>query len=309
MKAAPIDQSSIREKAATLTYVVLTAARNEEELIEKTLKSMVIQTVKPLKWIIVSDGSTDRTDEIVRSYAEQHPWIELMRMPERKERDFGGKARSINTAYEHVRNLQFDLVSNLDADISFGPTLFEYLLGKFRTIPRLGVGGTPYAENPEKPHLHSCSESWADLNYVSGACQLFRRECWEQIGGYVQIKSGGMDWIAVTTARINGWQTTCFVDQHYFHHRKVGTGTWSPLGARFEYGKKAYWLGGHPLWEVLRGIASMKQSPFVIGGLSFIWGYFYAAMTRTERKVPIEVMQFRRADQMARLRKIVGLGK
>src|ERR1700722_17836129 len=103
-----------------LSYILITPARNEAEYIGLTLESMVAQTCLPLKWIIVSDGSTDQTDEIVRSYTEAHPWIQLLRMPERKERHFAGKVDAFDAGYERAKDLDFDVVGNLDADVSFG---------------------------------------------------------------------------------------------------------------------------------------------------------------------------------------------
>src|SRR5215467_6869786 len=102
-----------------LEYVVITPARNEAHFIEQTLKSVTSQTVLPLKWVIVSDGSTDGTDDIVKQYAAQYPWIELLRMPERAERHFAGKVHAFNAGYTRVRDTEYDVVVSLDADISF----------------------------------------------------------------------------------------------------------------------------------------------------------------------------------------------
>src|SRR6185295_12845914 len=130
-----------------LTYVLVTPARNERELIEGTIRSVVAQTHLPSKWVIVSDGSTDGTDEIVSRYAKDHAWIELLRMPERRERNFGAKAINFNTAFERLRPEAFDVIGNLDADMTFVPDYFEFLVGKFSEWPRLGVAGTPVVED------------------------------------------------------------------------------------------------------------------------------------------------------------------
>src|ERR1700741_3040638 len=111
------------------SYILITPARNEAEFIELTIKSVVGQTVLPLKWIIVSDGSTDGTDDIVRRYMAEHPWIELLRMPERLERHFAGKVLAFNAGYERARSLPFDAVGSLDGDISFDAKYFAFLLG------------------------------------------------------------------------------------------------------------------------------------------------------------------------------------
>src|SRR6201999_2013743 len=127
-------------------YVLITPARNEVDLIEGPLKSVTAQTMPPVKWVIVSDGSTDGTDELVLKYAAQFPWIELLRMPERKERNFSGKVLAFRAGQERMAGLEYDVIGNLDADITFEPDYFEFLMGKFAENPKLGVGGTPYRE-------------------------------------------------------------------------------------------------------------------------------------------------------------------
>ena len=174
-----------------LTYVLITPARNEERFIEQTIQSVIAQTILPKKWVIVSDGSTDGTDEIVKKYLPDHPWMELVRMPERQERHFAAKVQSFNAGYHRVKNQEFDVVGNLDADITFGPEYFANLLAKLDGDPKLGVVGTPFVEG-----TMSYNFKFSSVEHVSGACQLFRRECFEQIGGYAQVKGGGIDWIA-----------------------------------------------------------------------------------------------------------------
>src|SRR5216684_1499213 len=127
-------------------YVLITPARNEAKFIELTLKSVVAQTVLPLKWVIVSDGSTDGTDDIVNKYLAERPWMELIRMPERRERHFAGKVHAFNAGYAKVKKLSYDFIGNLDGDITFDRDYLAFLLRKFADNPRLGVGGTPYEE-------------------------------------------------------------------------------------------------------------------------------------------------------------------
>ena len=127
----------------TLTYVLITPARNEEAYIEENNQSVVSQTVKPLRWVVVSDGSTDRTDEIVSKYIAENPWIELVRTPERTERHFAGKVHAFNTGYARLKDLDYDIIGNLDADISFEPDYFAFLLGKLTSIRNSGSVGRP----------------------------------------------------------------------------------------------------------------------------------------------------------------------
>jgi len=289
----------------TLRYALVTPARNEVAYIEGTIKSVVSQTIKPIRWVIVSDGSTDGTDDLVRRYAAEHPWIELLRMPERKERQFAAKAHAFNAGYARLQGLAYDLVGNLDADLTFKPDYFEFLLRKMSENPRLGVVGTPFVENFDRPDQHTYAHSAANLEHVSGACQLFRRECFEAIGGYVPVKGGAIDWIAVTTARMRGWQTRTFTERVLFHHRKIGTGNDSAWMVNYHYGKKAYYTGSHPVWALMRGLFQMRKSPYIVGGGLFQLGFVWAAITRMPRPVSQELMTFHRGEQMARLNALV----
>lgn len=288
-----------------MRYALITPARNEVKFIGATIRSVVAQTVHPVIWIVVSDGSTDGTDEIVERYAREYEWISLMRMPEHRDRTFAAKATAFNTAYERLVSANFEIVGNLDADITLPPDYFEFLLSRFMEQPRLGVAGTPFVEDADKRDDHTYSHRFADLTHVSGACQMFRRECFQQIGGYVPIKGGGVDWVAVTTARINGWETQTFLERTSHHHRKMGTASRGPLMARFKHGQEDYYVGSHPVWQLFRSVFQMKSKPYVLGGLFLLLGYAHAMVTRMPRPIPREVITFRRAEQMARLRKII----
>jgi glycosyltransferase involved in cell wall biosynthesis len=290
----------------TLTYVLVTPARNEEALIQGTIDAVVSQTRRPLRWVIVSDGSTDATDDIVRSQCEKHEWIELLRMPEHRDRQFAAKATCFNAGARKLASLEYDLIGNLDADITFEPDYYDFLLARFAENPRLGVAGTPFVEDHGRPEQHTYAHDAANLQHVSGACQLFRRECFEDVGGYRPIKGGAIDWVAVTTARMRGWQTRTFVDKVCYHHRRIGTATHSTLAARFHYGRKAYYVGGDPLWELGRGVFQMGRRPLIAGGISFMAGYLWALAMRMERPVPLELIAFHRGEQRARLRRVVG---
>jgi glycosyltransferase involved in cell wall biosynthesis len=290
-----------RGSASALQYVLITPARNEEQYIRSTLDSMVAQTRPPLRWVIVSDASSDRTDEIVEEYRQKYDWIDLIRMPEHRDRSFAAKVQCINAALETIRHLRFDVVGSLDADISFEPDYFEFLLGKFAENPRLGVSGTPFVE-----HGRHYDYRFTNIEHVSGACQLFRRGCFEQIGGYVPIKGGGIDWTAVTTARMMGWQTRTFTERTCLHHRPMGTASANQLAALYRHGKKDYNLGGHPLWQLFRCTYQATRSPYLIGGLCLLAGYSSALLRRVERPISPELVRFCRAEQMARLRRVFG---
>jgi poly-beta-1,6-N-acetyl-D-glucosamine synthase len=281
---------------APLTYVLITPARNEAQYIERTLASVVAQTVTPLKWVVVSDGSTDGTDDIVRRYAAEHRWIELVRMPERHERHFAGKVHAFNAGYARVRDLAYDVIGSLDADISFGDDYFAFLLDKLATDRELGVVGTPFKGRSTYDYR------FVSRQHVSGACQLFRRSCFEDIGGYVPVRTGGIDHIAVLTARMKGWRTRTFTERACLHHRELGSAQHSPLGTKFRDGVLDYLLGGHPLWELFRTVYQATRRPWLIGGLTLLAGYTSAMVRRLERPVSPELVAFRRKEQMQRLR-------
>ncbi len=285
-----------------MSYVLITPARNEEAHIETVIRSVTSQTVLPKKWVIVSDGSTDRTDEIVQAYVRKHDWIDYLRMPEHRDRHFAAKVSCFNAGYERVKRLQYDIMGNLDADISFDPGYFEFLLSKFEDIPHLGVAGTPFIEEG----YSSLSDSYEGGEHVAGGCQLFRRECFKEIGGYSSVKPGSVDKIAVVTARMKGWKTQSFRETFFFHHRKLGTGGGGKWRAIFEYGRRDYRMGRHPLWEFLRILYQATKRPYLLNGLLLMGGYLWAFVTREERPVSKEFVAFVQREQMRRLRTILG---
>jgi glycosyltransferase involved in cell wall biosynthesis len=283
-----------------MKYVLITSARNEESHIRKTIESVVAQTQPPQQWIIIDDGSTDRTVEIIEEFVARVAWISLIRRLNRPNRDFKGKADAVNNAFKLLEKSDFDVVGNLDADISFGPDHFDFLLQKFREDPQLGVAGTAYMEE----NWDSTKDSFEGETSVHGACQLFRRDCFQQIGGYTSSASGGVDWIAVTTARMMGWKTRNFPDRRFYHHRTMGTAERSALGAMFDYGMKDYFLGGSPLWELFRVVYRLGKRPYVLGGIALLCGYARAALKRMKRPVSPELVSFHRREQMMKLRAI-----
>ncbi len=282
-------------------YVLITPARNEAKFIELTIKSVVAQTIRPLKWVIVSDGSTDGTDELVSRYAAVHPWIESIRMPERRQRHFAGKVRAFIAGIARMKGLEYAIIGSLDADISFEEDYFSFLLQKLAEDPALGLVGTPFQERSNRTYDYR----FASIEHVSGACQLFRRECFEEIGGYLPVKAGCIDHIAVISARMKGWKTRTFTDKVCLHHREMGTAQHGILVARFRNGAKDYAIGNHPVWELFRTVHQMTKRPFLIGGLVLVCGYMWAVIRQIESPVSRELVKFYRREQMMRLKKVL----
>ena len=279
-------------------YVLITPARNEAKHIGLTLDSVVAQAIRPLRWVIISDGSTDGTDEIVSAYAARHPWIELIRMPERRERHFSGKVQAFNAGYDRVKDLDYEVIASLDGDISFDPEYFEFLLERLVADPKLGLVGTPFQEHGKPIYDYR----FVNIEHVSGACQVFRRQCFEDIGGYKPMKGGGIDYLAVLTSRMKGWKTRTFTEKTCDHHRPMGTAQNVVLTARYKLGVKDYVLGSHPVWVLFRTTYQMSKKPVVTGGLMLLAGYTGAWLKRTPRPIAADVMAFRRREEMERLK-------
>jgi hypothetical protein len=198
--------------------------------------------------------------------------------------------------------MDFEVVGNLDGDISFPADYLEFLVRKFSEDPSLGVTGTPFVENG----YDSARDSFEGENHVAGGCQMFRRRCFEEIGGYIPNRAGGIDWIAVTTARMKGWRTRSFAEMRFQHYRTLGTAERGVLAALFSYGEKDYYLGGSPVWEIFRVVYRMAKKPVISGGLALLCGYCWAAVTRTKRPVSAELMDFHRGEQMKKLKVLLG---
>lgn len=283
------------------SYVLITPARNEAQFIELTLQSVVAQTVLPLKWVIVSNGSTDDTDAIVQKYARNHSWIELVCMTGSKQRSFAGKVLAFNAGYACVANLDFGVVASLDGDISFDPDYFSFLLEKLAADPTLGLVGTPFQESSQATYDYR----FVSIEHVSGACQVFRRECFEAIDGYKPLKGGGVDHLAVITARMKGWKTRTFTEKICLHHRQVGTAQRGAIAARFRHGMKDHSFGNHPVWEICRAGYQMMRKPYIISGFALVTGYLWAMSRGLEKSLSPEAVLFQRREQMQRLSRFV----
>jgi len=281
-----------------MKYILITSARNEEAYVTKTLDSVTTQTQLPERWVVIDDGSSDRTAEIVGNYAQKFPWITLIRNPKREGRNFAAKANAVNAALERVGNVEFGVLGNLDADVSFPPEYMEFLMGKFAADPKLGVAGTPFTQ---AGGYDSTRDSFEGENFVAGPIQLFRRECFREIGGYTASPAGGVDWIAVMTAKMKGWTARSFAEKRFHHYRSMGTAEKKPVAALFSYGQKDYYLGGSPVWQLFRVSYRLVKKPYFIGSLALLSGYVWAAMKRMPRPIPPELVRYNRAEQMKKL--------
>lgn len=280
-----------------MNYALVSAARNEAAFIEQTIQSVINQTVRPVRWIIVSDGSTDATDDIVMRYAERFDWINLLRNNGDKQRNFGSKAKAVMAGYAQLSQIQFDCIGNLDVDITFEPTYYEGILAKMAENPRLGLaGGIRY---------DLCNGAfkrvYAAQNSVGGPFQLFRADCFAQIGGYMNLSCGGIDAVAETSARMYGWEVRSFETFVVHHHRCTGTANRTRLEASFRAGQRDYLIGYHPLFELARCFRRISRFRSVRYYLYLLAGYFWSAVQRKERPVSQQFVKFLQREQLARL--------
>ena len=278
-------------------YVLITPARNEEAYLEKTIEAVLAQTIRPKKWIIVSDGSVDRTDEIAASYARNHNFILVLRVGAGQQKDFGSKVRAFQAGYDQLPNENFGFVGNLDADVSFAPDYYQQVLERLRANPRLGIAGGIIQERIGDQFI----SQRISLNSVAGAVQLFRRECFEAIGGYIPMKFGGIDAAAEIMARMHGWMVQTFPEIPVRHHRRVSTGQATVFRARFRQGMTNYLLGYHPLFQLLSCLYRTVDRPYLVGSALLLLGYGWSWIRRERRPIPREVVEFLRAEQRARM--------
>ncbi len=278
-------------------YVLITAAHNEEKYIEGTIRSVLNQSKLPLRWIIVSDASTDRTEEIVMKYAGENAVIELMRLEEAHRHSFGAKSKAIKAGYDHLKGLEFDFIGILDADISLERFYYGNLLIQFREDTKLGItGGFIYESSAGLFTSRRGNKTWS----VAGATQFFRRECYEGIGGIHSLRYGGADWCAEVSAQMMGWTVRANPELKVFHHRATGTAN-NLLRHRFQEGKKDFSLGCLPAFEVVKCIGRLADKPIAIGGLARLAGFAWSYCLRVDRSVSKEFIRFLRQQQKRRL--------
>ncbi len=276
-------------------YVVITPVRDEEEHLERTIQAVVNQTIRPAEWVIVDDGSTDKTPEILDSYASQYPWIRGLHRTNRGFRKSGGGVvEAFNEGFKRLNCGDWNFVVKLDGDLSFEPDYFERIIERFRLDPRLGIaGGTLYCvDNGEKkiernPQFH-----------VRGATKVYRRECWEAIGGL--WPAAGWDTVDEASASMRGWTTMSIPDISALHHRHVGgaDGMWYDS---VKHGRIWYAVGYHPLFVLASCLYRAVHKPYVVRSIGGIYGFVHAYLTRVPRVADSALIHFVRNEQMKRL--------
>jgi glycosyltransferase involved in cell wall biosynthesis len=279
-------------------YILITPVRNEGKYIEGTINSVLKQTIQPRRWIIVDDGSTDNTGKIIKRYSEKSNFIKSFFLPGVKDRNFGSKVRAFNCGLKFLDIDDFDFIGNLDGDITFQEDYFENILYEFDRNPKLGIAGGKRLDlvNGKFKEIKSSNES------VAGGFQLFRRKCYEDIGGYLSLKYGGIDAVAEIDAMRYGWLVKSFEDYILWHHKPTGSASRNRFKYRFEDGIKYYIIGYSPIFYCLRTFSRIKQKPFIIGSILSVLGYFWSYLRRIKRPVSNDFVKFLRKEQIKRLK-------
>jgi biofilm PGA synthesis N-glycosyltransferase PgaC len=276
-------------------YVVITPVRDEEAHLRNTLECMLRQTVLPAEWIIVNDGSTDRTASIIDEYASRYSWIQGVH---RENRGFrkpgGGVVEAFNEGYQNLRTRDWDFIVKFDGDLSFDPDYFECCFRNFGNNPKLGVGGGSICyvvdgvkEFEEAPAFH-----------VRGATKIYRRSCWDVIGGF--WPAPGWDTMDEVKANSLGWNTMSFKDLHLVHHRQTGEadGFWSGL---VKYGRANYICGYHPLFMLGKFFRRLTVKPPIVGAFALMYGYVTGYLKRIPQVDDPVAIAYLRRQQLNRL--------
>jgi biofilm PGA synthesis N-glycosyltransferase PgaC len=276
-------------------YVIITPARDEQAQIEKTILAVSGQTIRPAQWIVVNDGSSDKTGEILDRAAQTYPWITVVHRSNRGFRQAGGGViAAFNEGYGHLNCPDWEFVVKLDADLSFGRDYIEQCFAEFQKDPRLGIsgGGIYHMENgalklESSPAFH-----------VRGATKIYRRACWEQLGGLVVAP--GWDTIDEVKANMLGWCTRSFPDLAVSHHRFTGSadGAWKDS---VKNGFANYVTGYHPLFMLFKCIRRLGTRPIFIGSLGLAWGFLKGYVKRTPQVQDATLIRYTRTQQLRRL--------
>lgn len=282
-------------------YVIVTPAYNEAEYIELTIKSVLSQTAKPLLWIIVDDGSADETPLIIRRYTTQYPWIRYYRREKVPgQLYYASNVFAIQEGISHLGGMSYDYMAILDADISLYPQYYEQILFRLSQDEKFGI-----ASGVIKDRLPSggFQKVILDRRSTPKAIMVFRRSCFEQIGGFVPMKYGGEDTLACFMARMKGWNTWSFPDFEVIHNKPAGTGhASSSVRFRFRLGWGEWFLGTQPLFFFLKCVRRcVIEPPFIFGGLARMMGFLCGCVSKERRQISDELVRYIRREQWKRV--------
>lgn len=276
-------------------YVIITPARDEEKHIEQTILSVTNQTVLPTQWIIVNDGSSDSTGEIIDRYAASYPWITALHRSNRGYRQAGGGVvEAFNQGYAQIWSSDWSFVVKLDADLSFDPDYFERCFAEFQRHPQLGIagGGIYHWENG------SLKLEPGPAFHVRGATKIYKRECWDRLGGLVAAP--GWDTIDEVKANMLGWSTRTLTSLKLSHHRFTGAadGVWKDS---VKSGLANYVTGYHPLFMLSKCVRRLISKHHLVGSVGLGWGFVKGYLSHVPQVQDRALVAYTRSQQLRRL--------
>ena len=279
-KAIPADEQRGSARSGR-RYVVITPCRNEEEYLPVTIETMTKQTVLPDLWLIVDDGSTDSTPQLVEEAAAKHPWIRLHRRKDRGERAVGGGVvQAFNEGLDQIDLNEYNYVCKLDADLGLTENYFEALIQEMESDHLLGnFSGKTYIPTGSGKWV---SERMGDENAI-GASKFYRVECFQDIGGFVA--QACWDGIDGHMCRMKGWKAMSLdrPELRMKHYRPQGSSQQSVWVGRKRWGRGKYFMGSSLPYVIAVSCYRMLERPFVKGGLGILVGYLQAWRGEHER--------------------------
>lgn len=277
-------------------YCLISPCRNEKKYMERTIKSILSQSVLPEKWVIVDDGSTDGTTELIQKYEKEHAFIQGVYRKDRGKRSVGpGVIEAFYAGLETVSLFDYAYICKMDMDIEFESHYFESLLREMEKNPYLGsCSGKFYFRDPETGQLSS--ERCGDEMSI-GATKFYRVACFQEIGGFArEVMWDGID---CHKSRMLGWEAWSFKDPtlRVYHLRQMGSSHNNILTGRMRHGFGQYYMGTGILFLLVSVVYRMAWRPFIIGGLMMLWGYLAAALRKAPRYEDVEFRKFLRQYQ------------
>lgn len=274
-------------------YALITPVRDEQEFIAELIESILAQTLPPTKWIIVDDGSADKTVEIIRSYAGHTPSLDILELPRREQRAPGGEG-AIAHALHRLTLTDYEYLARFDADLLFESNYIEQILGEFERDPQLGIaGGGLYVRRKGRLELEKVPEY-----HVRGALKMYRRECFEQIGGITARI--GWDTIDEVYAWTRSWKTRSFFDYRVIHRRPTGEGI-RTTRVYWQRGKAEYYTWSHPAHVLAKSCKLAFELRNPVAPLMFLSGFLLSYFRGEERLKSPAFVKARRQQQIRRM--------
>jgi len=280
-----------------MKYVIITPAKDEAEYIEKTLSSVVKQTVLPEEWIIVDDNSTDNSAEIVQKYRANYSWIKLLKKDVPEEKRLGGAkvVRAFNYGFNNISKNNYDVVVKLDADLTLPPDYFEFILNEFKKDEKLGLCGGAIVNETRQGLVREKTASY----HVRGAFKAYRLTAFKSMGG-LRV-TFGWDGIDEFLLLEKGWKLKVLDNLIVIHHRVMGTETGQNKYS-FRMGILCYHMGYGFLLTLFRAAKrAISINPLLINGFFVVFGYFAGIFAEDELKLPKSTKKFIRHFQYRRI--------